>query len=125
MSTAAVEDIAAKIRAALDSADLERFADLLDPHVTWGLPGDPSPPCQSRQEVLEWYANGRAAGRRAHVIDVRTHDDKIMVAMTVTSPEDDTTADRWQVLTVADGRVSDIRGYDDEAAASAAAGLGN
>lgn len=120
-SAPAVEALAEKVRIALDSADLEKFSNLLDPRVTWGAPGDPSPPCQTRAQVLAWYANGRAEGRRAHVRSVRTHEDKILVAMTVSSPEDPG-SDRWQVLTVADGRVTDIRGYDDEAEATAAAG---
>jgi ketosteroid isomerase-like protein len=122
MSTPAVEAIAEKVRIAMDAADLEQFAELLDPGVTWGAPGDPTPTCQSRSQVLSWYANGRAAGRRGEVRSVTTRGDKILVAMTVSSPEFPP-SDRWQVLTVADGRVSDIRGYEDEAAALAAAGL--
>jgi len=123
MSAPAVEAIAEKVRVALDSADLELFSDLLDPRVTWGAPGDPSPACQTRAQVLAWYANGRAAGRRGHVRTVTTHEDKILVAMTVTSPEE-AGSDRWQVLTVANGRVIDIRGYDEEVDALAAAGVG-
>ena len=122
MSASASEAIAEKVRIALDSADLEQFSDLLDPHVTWGAPDDPSPSCQNRSQVLKWYANGRAAGTRAQVREVTTNDDKVLVAMTVTSvgPE---VSDRWQVLTVANGLVTDIRGYDDESDARAAAGL--
>ena len=119
-------DIAAQVRNALDGADLDAFADLLDPHVTWGAPGDPSPPCQNRQQVLAWYRQGRADGRRAHVLDVTAHDDKVLVAMTVTAGNEhpgQAAADRWQVLTVTEGRVTDIRGYDDENEARAAAGL--
>jgi hypothetical protein len=43
VSDPAVEAIAAKVRVALEAADLEQFADLLDPRVTWGAPGDPRP----------------------------------------------------------------------------------
>ena len=119
-------DIAEQVRTALDAADLDAFADLLDPRVTWGAPGDPSPACQNRQQVLAWYRQGRADGRRAHVLDVTAHDNKVLVTMTVTSGHDDpgqSEADRWQVLTVAGGRVTDIRGYDDETDARSAAGL--
>jgi ketosteroid isomerase-like protein len=120
MSRPAVESIAEEVRAALDSADLEQFADLLDPNVTWGAPGDPWPSCQNRAQVLSWYANGRAAGRRGQVLSVASYAHKILVTMTVMSPDDAGTK-RWQVFTVADGRVADIRGYDDEAEALAAA----
>lgn len=76
--------------------------------------------------MLGWYRRGRGEGRRAEVIDVTAHQDKIVVAMKVGPPHprsDDAPADRWQVLTVARGRVTDIRGYDREADARAAAGL--
>ncbi|HVV75745.1 MAG TPA: nuclear transport factor 2 family protein [Mycobacteriales bacterium] len=122
MSAQSIEMIAEKVRVALDSADLEQFADYLDPKVTWGAPGDSSPSCQNRNQVLTWYANGRAAGRRGQVRDIRTRGDKILVSLAVTSPEDGA-ADRWQVLTVANGLVTDIRGYEVEADAAAAAGL--
>jgi hypothetical protein len=119
-----VQRIADTVRVALESADLDEFADLLDPNVTWGAPGDPSPPCQNRRQVLTWYQRGRAEGRRARVLGVSTHGNKILVSMTVTAGEDaDETEDeapRWQVLTVANDRVVDIRGYDDEQEASAA-----
>ena len=121
MSASTIDAIAAKVRTALGSADLEQFAELLDPRVTWGAPGDPSPPCQTRQQVLAWYERGKAAGRRAQVLRVTTHGDKILVAMTVTSTAGDAAADRWQVLTVSGGRITDIRGYDREAEAQAAA----
>ncbi|HZS13924.1 MAG TPA: nuclear transport factor 2 family protein [Candidatus Dormibacteraeota bacterium] len=125
-SQADVEAIAAKVRTALESADLDTFADLLDPDVRWGAGGDPSPPCRNRRQVLDWYRRGRAAGRRGHVSDVRVHNDKILVSMKVTSGDAGDGApeaeDRWQVLTVVDGRVVEIRGYDDESEAVAAAG---
>lgn len=120
-----VTRVAASVRTALESADLDAFADLLDLHVTWGAPGDPSPPCQNRNQVLDWYRRGRAEGRRAHVLDVTSHHDKILIAMTVTDPHHPTgdAHERWQVLTVTDGRVVDIRGYDDHDDATAAAGI--
>jgi hypothetical protein len=116
-----VQRLADTVRVALESADLDEFAELLDPKVTWGAPGDSSPPCQSRRQVLAWYQRGRAEGMRARVLDVSTYGDKILVSMTVTSG-DDTAGEvaRWQVLKVASERVVDIRGYDDEQAAIAA-----
>lgn len=120
MSTRTTAGVANEVRTALDSTDLEQFAELLDPNVTWGAPGDPSPSCQNRQQVLAWYDRGKAAGRRAHVLSVTTYGDKILVAMTVTSAADDAVANRWQVLEVAGGRITDIRGFDDEVEARAA-----
>ena len=39
------DEVAALIRAALDSPDLAAFADLLDPDVRWGAPDDDTPAC--------------------------------------------------------------------------------
>jgi ketosteroid isomerase-like protein len=117
--------LAAQVRTALDSADPEQFGDLLDPNVTWGAPGDASPPCRNRQQVRRWYQQGRADGRRAQVLDIACHRDKLLVSMRVTSPGSaaaDAGAERWQVLTVTDGRISDIRGYERREDALAAAG---
>jgi len=118
--------LAQRIRAALEDADLTAFADLLDPRVTWGAPGDSSPACRNREQVLDWYRRGRADGRRGRVLDIASHDDKILVTMKVTTPQApgaEPEADRWQVLTVGSGRICDIRGYDNEGDARAAAGL--
>jgi hypothetical protein len=114
--------LATRVRVALESADVSAFGELLDPNVRWGAPDDPEPSCQSRDEVLAWYGRGRAAGRRARVIDVQAHGNKILVHLTVSIPSQGRTAiesDRWQVLTCARGCIVDIRGFDtsDEAVA--------
>ena len=115
--------LARRVRVALESADISQFGELLDPNVRWGSPDDPNPSCQSRHDVLTWYGRGRAAGRRAHVVDVQAHGNKILVHLTVATPSPSSAAnievDRWQVLTCARGRVIDIRGFEtrDEAMA--------
>jgi ketosteroid isomerase-like protein len=111
-------ELAERIRAALSAEDVEAFADLLDPAATWGAPGDPHPPCRNRRQVIEWFRRGRAAGRHGAVLDVTSSGDKLLVAMT--SVPGAPVADRWQVLTITEGRISDIRGYDDHTAATAA-----
>ena len=119
--------IAARVREALASPDLSAFADLLDPAVRWGAPDDMDGGCQSRQQVLDWYRRGRDAGTRASVTEVVPNRDKILVGLRVTgTPAADELggeAHRWQVLTVADGRVVDIRGFDDRADAASRVGL--
>jgi len=114
------------VRVALEPADLSQFGELLDPNVRWGAPDDPNPSCRSRSDVLAWYGRGRASGRRARVLDVQVHGDKILVHLSVTSPSPTrdvpVESDRWQVLTCARGRVVDIRGFEtgDEAFARVA-----
>jgi ketosteroid isomerase-like protein len=120
------ERLAGLVGQALAAADLDAYADLLHPDVRWGAPGDPSPPCQSRAQVLTWYRNGREAGTRARVTETVATGDKILVGLRVTGAPTDAGAvefDRWQVLTVRDGMVADIRGYENRDEAAAAAGL--
>jgi ketosteroid isomerase-like protein len=120
-----VEDIAGLVRSALEDGDLRSFADLLDPRVTWGAPDDPSPACQSRRQVLAWYERGRDAGVRARVTEVVVRGDRIVVGLAVSgnraadgdAPENA----RWQVLTVRQGRVVDIVGFEERDVALARA----
>jgi ketosteroid isomerase-like protein len=111
-------DIADKIRAALTSADLAGFSELLSPDVTWGAPGDPNPTCRNRNQVMNWYRRGWEAGTRATVIEVSIHDSQLLVGMMVNREGEQ--AERWQVLEVGPDGVRDIRGYEDRASAAAA-----
>jgi ketosteroid isomerase-like protein len=123
------DELAGRVRTALESADLTAIRDLLDPNVRWGAPDDPAPSCQNRDQVLAWYQRGREAGVRAQVTDMVVEDNKILVGLTVIgtggalSGEQGGPADRWQVLTVRGGRVVDIRGFDDREEARSRAGI--
>ena len=90
----------------------------IDPDVTWGAPGAESPSCQNRNQVLRWYQKGREAGVRAVVSEVTVHGDRLLVSMTVRgsgeAEERGGAALRWQVLTVRQGRVAEIVGFDDQ-----------
>ncbi|HEX3334539.1 MAG TPA: nuclear transport factor 2 family protein [Acidimicrobiales bacterium] len=99
--------IADRVRSALDSADLDEFADLLSPDVHWGAPGDANPPCQNRKQVLAWYTKGRDQGRRATVDMVEVHGNALLVGL-----HQDGEQQRWQVLRVGPDGVNDIRGYE-------------
>jgi hypothetical protein len=111
-----VESLAERVRIALESADISQFGEFLDPNVRWGAPDDPTPSCQSRSDVLAWYGRGRAAGRRARVVDVQVRGNRILVHLSVSersragSPAAE--HDRWQILTCARARVVDIRGVE-------------
>ena len=117
--------IVERVRAALEAADPSQFRELLHPDVRWGAPGDPSPSCQNRDQVLAWYRRGQEAGVRARVTEAEVHGDKILLAVKVTgsagAEEGGGEVDRWQVLTVRDGRIADIRGFDRRADAEALA----
>jgi ketosteroid isomerase-like protein len=124
----AVRRIAGQVAAALGAADLAAYSDLLDPAVTWGSPGHPEWGCQRRAQVLAWYGRGREAGTRATVTETAVSGDKILVGLKVTgrlsedgSPVGD--EDRWQILTVRNGRVTDIVGFGDRDEAVSWGGL--
>jgi ketosteroid isomerase-like protein len=121
-----MEGLARQVRVALEAADLSGFSDLLDPDVTWGAPGSRRPTCQNRDQVLRWYQRGKESGTEARVSEVAVFGDRILVEMTVrnTQAADERGGEalRWQVLTVRDGRVVDIVGFDDRTDAVARVG---
>jgi hypothetical protein len=109
------KEVAANVREVLESNDLERFAALLSPDVHWGAPGDASPPCQNRKQVLTWYAKGREAGGRvASVTHVEVRGNAVLVGMRLEGE-----GERWQVLRVGPAGVYDIRGFEDRAQGAA------
>jgi ketosteroid isomerase-like protein len=116
------QSIAEPIRLALESADIDRFGDLLSPDVTWGPPGAATPTCQNRQQVLRWYRAGRAAGIRAQVRELTVSGDRVLVGLVL--PLDGVDQERWQVLRIDPHGVCDIRGYERRTEAAEAAGLG-
>lgn len=116
-----MEEIAAHVRMALAAEDLSAFAELLDPDVTWGARGARNPTCKNRHQVLAWYRRGREAGVRGSVFDVEVLGDRLLVSMTVRGTENAQERGgatlRFQVLTVRNGRIADIVGFDDKAEA--------
>jgi hypothetical protein len=121
------EGIGERVRAALDSADLDAIAELLDPAVRWGAPDDHAFDCRNRSEVLAWYQRGRDAGTRARVTEVIVRGDRILVGLRVfgnaAAKQPGGEMQRWQVMTLAGERVIDIRGFDDRELAAARAGV--
>jgi ketosteroid isomerase-like protein len=108
---------------ALEHADLAGYRELLDPGVTWGAPDDPQPGCKNRDQVLAWYRRGRARGVRARVTETEVGVDRILVGLEVgLEGGDDAPVRRWQVLTVRNGRIVDIRGFENRETALARMG---
>ena len=130
-----LDELAGQVRAALGSGDLTAYGHLLAPDVRWGPPGDQVSGCHNRRQVLEWYQAARDQGMRAEVTEVVSGTDRLLVGLVVSGRRaedgDDEDGDdevggdgpRWQVLTVRDGLIADIRGFDDRAEAAAEAGV--
>jgi RimJ/RimL family protein N-acetyltransferase len=119
-----MDRLAGQIRQALEAADLDSYAYLLDRAVRWGAPGDPVPPCRSREQVLAWYRRARDSGTRTRVTDTLVAGDKILVGLEVTSAGSGAgEMTRWQVLTVRGGRITAINGFAGRSEAEIFAGL--
>ena len=103
-----MEQLAGHVQAALQTADLTGYRELLDPSVTWGAPDDTRPSCRNRDQVLAWYRRGRANGVRADVVETVVRDDKILVGLSIfdeASSHSSGEANRWQILTVRSGLI--------------------
>jgi ketosteroid isomerase-like protein len=119
--------LAQRVRAALESGDLTAIGELLDPDVHWGAPDDDEYGCVNRRQVLQWYRRARDAGVRATVSEIVTRPGAILVGLIVSGNEaaerQGGAVPRWQVLSVAGGLITDIRGFDDREHAAARVGI--
>lgn len=115
------EALAGQVRAALESADLTAYKNLLAPDVHWGPPDSPRWGCHNREQVLAWYKTARRKGVRAKVTEVVVGRGSLLVGLDVTGREDSV---RWQVLQVRDdGLITDICGFENRNEAAARAGV--
>jgi ketosteroid isomerase-like protein len=117
-----------RVRAALESGDLDAIGDLLVPGARWGAPDGPGDAdCHNRDQVIAWWARAWAAGARAVVTEIIAGTGTLLVGLEVSgtpaAADAGGVAERWQVLTVRGDRIADIRGFDDRAAAAARAGI--
>ncbi len=113
---AVMKRVAAQIATALSTSDLDMLGDLLDSDVRWGPPGEDGPACTSREQLLAWYRRGRYSGASAQVTETSVHGAHILVGLNVTSPAYGLlgrgVVQRWQVVSVHDGRVRHIVGFE-------------
>jgi len=122
----AMQRLGARVKLALEEADLTAYGELLDPGVRWGPPEGRSPVCKNREQVLRWYQRGQNSGTRAQVSEVSVIGDRLLVGLSVAgtpaAKKRGGRADRWQVLTVRDGRIVEIVGFEERSQALARAG---
>lgn len=126
-----MDTLATQVRHALESADLTVMGELLAADARWGAPEQKVPTCRNSQQILKWYEAGKNKGVRADVTEMLIIDTNIVVGLQMrASPEvPSNNADdvRWQVLSVEDGRIAEIRGYETrrEATEFATTGVSN
>lgn len=117
---------AARLRVALESGDLDAYGALLADDVRWGGPDETPETCHGRTDVLNRLASLRTSGIETRVLEVAPGVHSVLVGFSVIRPEGGGAQHGhsvYQVLTLRDGHVADIRGYPDRAMAAAQAGI--
>lgn len=113
----ALSEVARHIEAACRDTDLDLLASLLHPQVHWtGL-------CRTSTQVLDWYRNALADGTKATVESVEINRDAVVLGLSLTRPTEGARPAPphrlWQVFTVEDAQIVEIRGYGDRRSALA------
>ena len=111
VGTGVMADIARHLGTAFRDKDVSLLGTLLHPQVQWtGL-------CTSSDQVLDWYRALVAAGTEAEVHSVEVDRDAVVLGLAVGGrAEGARPAPRqqlYQVFTVEDSQIIDIRGYPD------------
>lgn len=103
--------VAAGLRTAYETANLDALSELLHPDVRWGGEEDTPETCHNRSDVLTWYRRGYESGMRATVIDALTGPDAVLLTLRVSGREPGKAVVVHQVFRLTDGLIADIRGY--------------
>lgn len=115
-----------KLRAALESGELDAFGALLADDVRWGGSEETAETCHTRADVIGRLTKMRAAGMETSVLEVTATDDAALVGFNVSEPTSEGTRRQrtvFQVMTLRDGRIADIRGFPSRTDAAEHAGL--
>ena len=122
IDTGVMGDVARHLEAAYRDLDLELLGSLLHPQVHWtGV-------CTNSVEVLDWYRALLADGTRAAVDSVEVDGDAVVLGLSVTRQAEGARPappqQLYQVFTVSNAQIVDIRGYADRRSALTRAPLG-
>lgn len=119
-----VETLAAQLRAAFNTRDIDTFRGLLAEHARWGEDPDGPNTCHNRAEVIGHVKRLLDEGVRATITETYTGPRGIACLLEVEWPDpENAPPDRYslyQVYVVTDGLVTEIQGHDDKDSALAA-----
>jgi hypothetical protein len=115
LGTGVMAEIARHLETAARDLDLDLLGSLLHPEVRWtGL-------CSDRAQVLDWYRAMLAEGMEASVRSVEVDRDAVVLGLTVgrraQGARPAPPQPLYQVFTVRDAQIVEIRGYPDRASA--------
>jgi hypothetical protein len=84
--------------------------------VRWGAPEQSVPTCTNKSQVLRWYESAQQAGASADVIETVVLGQHILLGLKVQrnprSKSESKPMVRWQVMSIEDGKIAEIRGYE-------------
>jgi len=113
-----IGDIAQHLEAAYCSVDFELFGSLLHPEVRWRQTAQTY---DTSSQFLDRFRRALAAGIQATVQSVEVDRDAVLIGLTITWPADGArpapTEHLYQVFTVDDGQIVEIRDYPDRPSA--------
>jgi ketosteroid isomerase-like protein len=125
--TTSLSELADLVRAALTEGDIDSYQHLLAPDAHWAAAEEPEWGCHNRNQILAWYKAARDEGMRAVVNEVVPGADSLLVGVTVrgrgATDEAGESVSRWQVMTVSDGHITNVWGFDNRAEAAERAGV--
>lgn len=116
MGTGIVAEVARHLKAAYDERDLDLLASLLHPDVHW------TGGCTNSTQVIDWYRRLRAEGIMSTVHGLETDRDAVIMSLDVVGQAEGARPAPqhvYQVFTVRDAQIVDIRGYPDRRSALA------
>ncbi len=119
-----LDEIAEQLRAAISTRDVTAFGRLLADDVRWGDDDHPRK-CRSRADVLATFTGLVTTGVDADIIEMTTGTGGIVCRLRVhwPNPEDRRRGTAFfHAYLVRDGRISEIRRYDDRRSALEAIG---
>jgi ketosteroid isomerase-like protein len=117
--------LAEKVREAFMAHDLKAFGALLSDDVTWGDVDTPRG-CRNRSDVLATFGRVLDNGVDGRITELYTGTAGILCGVGVDWPDDDICAgdnELFHVYMVRNGRIYQIRRYDDRDSAAKAAGI--
>jgi ketosteroid isomerase-like protein len=124
-SPAGTHAIAVELRRAYATRDLTLLGPLLADDVQWGDVGHPRG-CRNRADVLRTYANIMGEGADGDVTEMAEGTAGILCGLSVHWPDGvrrDRPTSLFHVYLVRDGKIAEIRPFDNRARAAALAGV--
>jgi len=117
-----LEVLGRAVRDAFVNRDVDAFAALLDDDVRWGVVGHPRS-CRGRSQVVATFSRVLAEGTDGDLISLRFGDGALLCELEVRDFDGGgAVRTLYQLLTVCDGKITEIRPFDRASDAEAIAG---